>query len=581
MSIIKFALDNVLPNPYQTRKSDDPDHVRELAASIAVHGILQTPMGRMSPTHNGQPELAFGHTRLNAQKLLCGASIEELGELGVKINTPEELTQLREKFSKIAIDICTLSDVELFEMAVTENHDRKDLNPLEEAQAMAVYRDTFGKNSDQIGDLFHLSGSAVRNKLRLLDLPKEIKPHVVSGVVNEGVARELLAFYALPDVLRNQQSYDYQNGAYLTLSESILKDIKNGNVKMEDLRLKVDSAVNRHTMQLDKKPFTHDEVLLDAENKELPICKGCSHHIIRDKKELCTNPGCFKAKIIAWKAAYLLKASLLTNIPVLEHTDGEFKSHTQFAWNATDLQSIRSRGGCENLRLTYSEPQTYRDEKDQKLTNLIDEGFPNAMICCMKKDGYCTCIKALKAGVEMETNKDGQVSEAQLKEARARMNERKAEGKRIGESLKLAFAEALKKGLDGKNIKLYAFLLENAGYAFWNFGKNVPTTLDELYTRLCDLVAQTKIEGEEPKQTLNTINFLLKKTDLDPLEIDLPAESEKTPAEVMLEQQDEENEDGEYEDDEDDEDEEWERVDENETDARADLDESLTEMNTL
>jgi len=578
MSIIKFAIDTVLPNPYQTRKGEDAEHIRELATSIAAHGILQTPLGRMSPTQNGRPELAFGHSRLSAQKYLASASIEELDQLGIKVETPEEHAKLKEKFSHFEIDIKVLSDVELFELAVTENHDRKDLNPLEEAQAMAVYRDTFGKNSDQIGELFHLSGSAVRNKLRLLDLPESIVPHVEAGSVSEGVARELLAFYALPEEIRKKESSCWDRGGYLTWNESILHKIKSGNAKAEDIKNTIDHAVSRHTIGLDAKPFKHDEILLNAENNELPSCKGCPHHITRDKKELCTNPACFHAKVTAWKTAYLQKASLLSGIPVLEHTDNEFKSHTQFVWNATNLKAIRARGGCENLRLVYQEPYNYKDEEDQKVTNMIDEGFPNAMICCMKKDGYCTCIKALQAGVDVETNKNGQVSEAQLKEARAKMNERKAENKKIIISLKKAYADALKKGLDGKNIRLYFFLLGRAEtWYFRSSSTDLPETLDQLYLYLCDNAANNIAEDTDPKGALNYINRLLAESNLPPLDITLPDEPEKTPAEIIVEQEEDEYEDDEY-DDEDDED--WERV-ENETDARAELDESLTEMNTL
>jgi ParB family chromosome partitioning protein len=70
MSTIKFAINNVLPNPHQTRQKEDPDHIRELAISIAKHGVLQPPTGHLSTTQPGKAELAFGRSRLAALKLL-------------------------------------------------------------------------------------------------------------------------------------------------------------------------------------------------------------------------------------------------------------------------------------------------------------------------------------------------------------------------------------------------------------------------------------------------------------------------------------------------------------------------------
>jgi len=70
MSTIKFAARNVLPNPFQIRQKGDPGHIRELAIGIAKHGILQLPKCRLSTAQQGRPEIAFGHSRLAAFKLI-------------------------------------------------------------------------------------------------------------------------------------------------------------------------------------------------------------------------------------------------------------------------------------------------------------------------------------------------------------------------------------------------------------------------------------------------------------------------------------------------------------------------------
>ena len=102
------------------------------------------------------------------------------------------------------LNIVELDDQGMFEQAVAENRERKDLTAIEEAQAMAVYRDHFKKTSAQIGELFHLSDSAVRNKMRLLDLPDEVKAKISDRTITEGAGREVLTFMELPDEVQKK-----------------------------------------------------------------------------------------------------------------------------------------------------------------------------------------------------------------------------------------------------------------------------------------------------------------------------------------------------------------------------------------
>jgi ParB/RepB/Spo0J family partition protein len=172
MTIERFMLDQIVGNPFQTRLIEDPGQVARVAESIASVGLLQIPVGRWEPGDHGIVQLAFGHTRLAAFRQLAKEDAEAYGEMPV--------------------DIRALSDLELFELAVRENLDRKDLSPIEEAKAMATYRDQFSKTSAEIGVLFGLSDSAVRNKMRLLELPGSVQDSVQSGDIQEGAARRLL-----------------------------------------------------------------------------------------------------------------------------------------------------------------------------------------------------------------------------------------------------------------------------------------------------------------------------------------------------------------------------------------------------
>ena len=219
--IKEFLLENILPNPYQTREGVDEEHIRSLADSIASQGLLQIPSARYGDAfhHPGTVELAFRHNRLAAFKYLRDAGVSG--------------------FSSMPLNIVEMSDEEMFQAAVAENRARKDLTPIEEARAMLMYRDQFKKNSEEIGVLFNLSDSAVRNKLRLLDLPDEIK-ELVGKTLTESGAREVLAFQALPNEAKAEKTW--HNGEQRTY-EAMLKEMLADGVDAGELKDLVDSAV--------------------------------------------------------------------------------------------------------------------------------------------------------------------------------------------------------------------------------------------------------------------------------------------------------------------------------------------------
>jgi ParB/RepB/Spo0J family partition protein len=177
-----FDLDVIDPNPYQIRDAQENTHVRQIAESIAERGLLQTPIGRKV---NGRVQLAFGNTRYEAFRLL----VQE-GKAG---------------FEFMPVEIQDLTDEQMFELGVSENVDRKELNPIEKARGMRIYRDKFGKTSEQIGKRFGgLSDSAVRNIMRYLDLPENIQKSLANGEMLQGAARELLRLLDLNELERSK-----------------------------------------------------------------------------------------------------------------------------------------------------------------------------------------------------------------------------------------------------------------------------------------------------------------------------------------------------------------------------------------
>lgn len=158
-----IPIDLIDPNPYQPRQAEDPAAVAEIAASIRKNGLMQVPTARLVV---GRYQLAFGHTRLAAFKL----NGEECMPLIIR----------------------ELDDLQMFELGVSENIKRRDLNPIEQAKAMKLYMEEFEKNSVETGEFFNVSPEKVRSSVRLLNLPKSLQSGVADGTITQNNARRLL-----------------------------------------------------------------------------------------------------------------------------------------------------------------------------------------------------------------------------------------------------------------------------------------------------------------------------------------------------------------------------------------------------
>lgn len=204
--ITDVLLDDIDPNPFQTRSAEDPAHVQQIADSIRSHGLQQAAVGRI---HAGRVQLASGHTRLAAFRLLA--------------QTDPVL------YATLPVCLRELTDQQMFEAAVVENNDRKDLTPIEKAKAMRIYAEEFGKTSAEVGALFGgLSDSAVRNYLRLLDLPEAVQEHVGAGALSQATARKLLTAQTVLSSARVEN-----------IASDIAAQARTGSVR-ED---KIDSAI--------------------------------------------------------------------------------------------------------------------------------------------------------------------------------------------------------------------------------------------------------------------------------------------------------------------------------------------------
>lgn len=165
--IVQVSIDEIRPNPFQPRHEFKEEEIRELAASIREHGLLQPILVRRV---NGAYELIAGERRWRATQSLGRPSIPAV---------------VREA-----------DDTQMVEMALIENVQREDLNAMEVARGYQVLIDRLGLTQQEAADRMGKSRSAVANTLRLLELPRDLQDLVSRGTLTAGHARAILA---LPD----------------------------------------------------------------------------------------------------------------------------------------------------------------------------------------------------------------------------------------------------------------------------------------------------------------------------------------------------------------------------------------------
>ncbi|MBI2018992.1 ParB/RepB/Spo0J family partition protein [Candidatus Daviesbacteria bacterium] len=163
-SIYELEIDLLQPNPLQPRGLITPESLAELADSIKVHGILEPLVVAKTPAGY---QIIAGERRWRASKVVGLVKVPVI----IRETTPQGM----------------------FEMAIVENVQRIDLNPLERAQAYRRLMDEFGLTNSEISERVSKSPSYISNTIRLLTLPDALKDALMSGATTEGHARALAA----------------------------------------------------------------------------------------------------------------------------------------------------------------------------------------------------------------------------------------------------------------------------------------------------------------------------------------------------------------------------------------------------
>lgn len=204
-------INKILRNPYQPRQDLDPESLKELAESIKEYGILEPLLvtRKEVQTENGIEvfyELVAGERRWQAAKLVG--------------------------LTKVPVIIKQLSERAKLEIALIENLQRKDLNPVERAKGFARLAEEFGLTQREIADRIGKSRAFVANSLRLLKLPDEILNALAEGKISESQAR---MFLEIDDPFVRQEIFQEAIGKGLTIREIKNKIRKRMQKEKEEL----------------------------------------------------------------------------------------------------------------------------------------------------------------------------------------------------------------------------------------------------------------------------------------------------------------------------------------------------------
>lgn len=162
----RVPIESLKPNPDQPRKTFRQEDLEELTASIRDKGVLQPILVRTQPGEDGVWQIIAGERRWRASQAA--------------------------RLTEVPIVVHEMDDVEVFEVAIVENVQRADLNPLEEAEAYRVLMERFGRTQDAVAGVVGKSRSHVANTLRLLQLPERVLFYVREGNLTAGHARALI-----------------------------------------------------------------------------------------------------------------------------------------------------------------------------------------------------------------------------------------------------------------------------------------------------------------------------------------------------------------------------------------------------
>lgn len=218
----ELLIKNIAANPYQPRCNFDEEKLQELAASIKEFGVVQPVVVRKK---GRSYELVAGERRLRAAGLAG--------------------------LTKVPAIVKDYDDAKMMEIALIENIQRHDLNPIEEAQGLRRLMQEFNLTQEQTAEKVGRSRSAVTNILRLLNLPEQVQKQIINGVLTMGQAKQLLGLPKTEQMCEVAEAI-IANGWSSRMTEEVVRKLKEGK-KLKIVReLVEEEAKNKDNKE--KKP---------------------------------------------------------------------------------------------------------------------------------------------------------------------------------------------------------------------------------------------------------------------------------------------------------------------------------------
>lgn len=163
---MRVPIEQVRPNPEQPRRAFNDDALQELASSIAEKGVIQPIIVRKHPTEYNIFEIVAGERRWRASQIA--------------------------KQHDIPVLVRDYTDTEVLEVAIIENIQRADLNPIDEGAGYKQLMQKFGHTQEQLSSVLGKSRSHIANAMRLLNLPEGVRSYLADGKLTAGHARALI-----------------------------------------------------------------------------------------------------------------------------------------------------------------------------------------------------------------------------------------------------------------------------------------------------------------------------------------------------------------------------------------------------
>jgi ParB family chromosome partitioning protein len=250
-AIFWVDVEKIDPNPYQPRRDFNEDGLRDLAESIRQYGVLQPLTVTRNEETKDDGGLKVYYELIAGERRLRAAKMANLSQVPVTIRDEKEDAEVK------------------LELAIIENLQREDLNPIERAEAFNQLSEEFDFTHKEIAGKIGKSREYVSNSMRLLKLPEKIKQAVIAGKITEGHARPIMMLRDKPD--KQQQLFKEVVRKDLTVRETEERARRDAQDKVRKKKNKIDPETKALEEELSDTLGTRVTIEKDKEGGKLVI----------------------------------------------------------------------------------------------------------------------------------------------------------------------------------------------------------------------------------------------------------------------------------------------------------------------